>query len=299
MQNFKKKAFTLVELLIVIAVIGILFVVLISKVDFATDKSKATGVQTDFRSYQLAFETVARENNGFNTLGWDEGDADLDGVMDANETWNGHRIFTETWTGVYSLENPGNATDMSAIKLLENAINKNLDPKLHIVIAERNVDNVGADAATRAANNDGTDFGKNYVITMKNEAQDPWKTEYVGKYLTNASLESTTNSVEKYQADTKPTAIGIDSDPADTNEGNGASLDRGAIIIYSKGPNTFMGSHEEIVNGEVEVYVSTKGDERVDDNTKGADDYSLSTIYTYKNGYWEAVSATTGFSNNQ
>ena len=65
---FSKKAFTLIELLIVIAIIGILFIVLVSKVDFATDKAKATGVQTDFRSFQLAFETVAREHQGFSVL---------------------------------------------------------------------------------------------------------------------------------------------------------------------------------------------------------------------------------------
>ena len=63
-----RKAFTLIELLIVIAIIGILFIVLISKVDFATDKAKATGVQTDFRSFQLALETVAREHQGFSSL---------------------------------------------------------------------------------------------------------------------------------------------------------------------------------------------------------------------------------------
>ena len=75
-MNFKsnRKAFTLVELLIVIAIIGILFVVLVSKVYFATDKANTTGVQTDFRSFQVAFETVSRENAGFNTLGWDTDD---------------------------------------------------------------------------------------------------------------------------------------------------------------------------------------------------------------------------------
>ncbi len=41
-KNTKRKAFTLVELLIVIAIIGILFIVLVSKVDFATDKAKNT-----------------------------------------------------------------------------------------------------------------------------------------------------------------------------------------------------------------------------------------------------------------
>ena len=64
----RRKAFTLIELLIVIAIIGILFIVLVSKVDFATDKAKATGVQTDFRSFQLAFDTVAREQSGFSHL---------------------------------------------------------------------------------------------------------------------------------------------------------------------------------------------------------------------------------------
>ena len=68
-NQFKnKKAFTLIELLIVIAIIGILFIVLVSKVDFATDKAKATGVKTDFRSFQMAFDTVATENAGFTSL---------------------------------------------------------------------------------------------------------------------------------------------------------------------------------------------------------------------------------------
>ena len=65
MFKSNKKAFTLVELLIVICIIGILFIVLISKVDFATDKSRAAGVQTDFRSFQMAFYSVSTELQGF------------------------------------------------------------------------------------------------------------------------------------------------------------------------------------------------------------------------------------------
>ena len=56
----KRKAFTLIELLIVIAIIGILFIVLVSKVDFATDKAKASGVQTDFRSFQMASRMMGK-----------------------------------------------------------------------------------------------------------------------------------------------------------------------------------------------------------------------------------------------
>jgi prepilin-type N-terminal cleavage/methylation domain-containing protein len=331
MKKMNKKAFTLIELLIVIAIIGILFIVLVSKVDFATDKAKATGVQTDFRSFQVAFETVARENSGFNTFGWDEGDTaglagaktakdgaitingkaytyanaakdrgdrvrnsydegdmNLDGVMDDTETWTGRKIYTETWTGIYTLENPCVTGDdhlsESAVVLLESAINKNLDPKLHITIAEKVAAPVDQDALDAIEENKGLDTGKYYTISMKNQAVDPWKTEYVGKYLTNASAESTTNSQDK--APSNPEALVT-------------SLDRGAIIIYSKGANLELGSQEEIVEGEVVVTVSMKKNEKPDSNTAGQDDYSLSTIYTYKNGYGEIISATTGFSNNQ
>ena len=135
--------FTLIELLIVIAIIGILFIVLVSKVDFATDKAKATGVQTDFRSFQVAFDMVAKENAGFNTFGWDvgdnagaipsgyafvdeaaknatiadgkrnsydEGDKNLNGTHDTGETFTGRKIYTETWEGKYSLKKPGTDT---------------------------------------------------------------------------------------------------------------------------------------------------------------------------------------------
>jgi prepilin-type N-terminal cleavage/methylation domain-containing protein len=63
-----KKGFTLVELLVVIAIIAILFVVLISKVDFAADKAKEAGAQTDLRSMYLSMEMVALEYAGYDPL---------------------------------------------------------------------------------------------------------------------------------------------------------------------------------------------------------------------------------------
>ena len=53
-----KKAFTLVEVLIVIVIIGILFIVLVSKVDFSVSEAKEMSVTTDFLAYQLAMEQV-------------------------------------------------------------------------------------------------------------------------------------------------------------------------------------------------------------------------------------------------
>ena len=261
----KKKAFTLIELLIVIAIIGILFIVLVSKVDFATDKSKASGVQTDFRSFQMALETVSKENAGFNSFGWNTGDTDgdrvrnsydegdkactesgcteckQDGVIGPHEVWTGHKVYTETWddTCFYTLVKPGttfaaDGYDKDAIFALETAINKNLDPKLHITI----------DAKTG-------------LITMANGAQDPWNTQYHGAYI---SAED--------------------------------GMDRGAIVMYSNGANQKFGSEHDIANGVPTVIVPGN-------NKNGADDYSMVVCYTYKNGYGEIGNLTTGFSNNQ
>lgn len=60
-KTFKQKAFTIIELIVVIIVIGILFVAFISKTDNVNDKAKITGVQTDFRAFYTALKTVGLE----------------------------------------------------------------------------------------------------------------------------------------------------------------------------------------------------------------------------------------------
>ena len=255
-----KRAFTLIELLIVIAIIGILFVVLVSKVDFATDKAKASGVQTDFRSFQMAFDTVSKENAGFASLGWDtgdengnrkrdsydEGDTNTNNIMESTETWTGHKVPGESWTGTYTLLNPKEADDTSAFKLLEDKVNANLDPKLHITI-------------TPDKGEDGKLTG-NATIAMANSARDPWGNEYHGVYITNAL--------------------------------NDGGMDRGAFIMYSNGANGKWGSQHSIANGNVSITVPGN-------NVRGKDDYSMSVFYSYANGYGEIAVVTTGFSNNQ
>ena len=224
-----KKAFTLIELLIVIAIIGILFIVLVSKVDFATDKAKATGVQTDFRSFQMAFDTIAKENAGFNTFGWDTGDANQDGIrnsydegdngagggtakngiQDGAEVFTGHKVYAETFTKVYSLKKNGTGSyDREALNRLETAINANLDPKLHMTIKD-----------------DGE-------IVMANGAKDPWNKEYHGWYITNAETDG---------------------------------KDRGAIVLYSDGANNEFGSAHTIANGVVSVTIPNSNKNGKDD----------------------------------
>ena len=234
----KRKAFTLIELLIVIAIIGILFIVLVSKVDFATDKAKATGVQTDFRSFQLAFDTVAKENAGFNTFGWDtgdanqngkrdsydEGDTNKDGIQNGTEIFTGHKVYDETFTKVYSLKKNGTGSyDRDALNRLETAINANLDPKLHITIKD-----------------DGE-------IVMANGAQDPWNKEYHGWYITNAETDGKDRG-----------AIVMYSDGANNELGSEHKIANGVVSISIPGNNKYGKDDYSLVS--CYTYVSGYGE---------------------------------------
>jgi prepilin-type N-terminal cleavage/methylation domain-containing protein len=271
-MKLNKKAFTLVELLIVITIISILFVVLITNMDFATDKAKTVGVQTDFHAFHLAIESVANEYNGFNTLGWntgdtngngirdsfDTGDMNRNGIMDDDEEWTDNYFYAETWNKAHTLINPANPTDI-ALSKLEAAINDNLEPKLRIRIAD-----------------DGT-------ITMANGAQDPCKTEYHGRYITNASADA----AAKWNTD------------ASMVGSTGDSMDNGAILMYSNGANKNFGTKVKVVNGKVTAVASLTDADHPDGNVAGSDDYVLSIVYSYANGYGQTGTETYGFAANQ
>lgn len=171
-----KKAFTLVEVLVVIVILGILFVILVANVDFTTDKARATGVQNNFQEFALACELTAHEKLGFNSFGWDTGDtngnkvkdyvdtgdSNKNGIRDAGEVWTGVVEYIETWTGSYTLKKPGTSKyDSAALFNLQKAFNTNIDPKMKISIHP-----------------DGS-------INPSTNFQDPWGTDYSGLYLSS------------------------------------------------------------------------------------------------------------------
>lgn len=57
----RKKGFTLVEIMTVLTIIAILFVVLLPRFGFATDKAKEAGVKQDFRAFQTSAESAINE----------------------------------------------------------------------------------------------------------------------------------------------------------------------------------------------------------------------------------------------
>ena len=63
-MSVTKPGFTLVEILVVIVVIGLLFMVFVPRIDFASNSARETGVKSDFRSFEFAAEQLMRENAG-------------------------------------------------------------------------------------------------------------------------------------------------------------------------------------------------------------------------------------------
>lgn len=103
----KKKGFSLVELMIVIAVIAILFVVLVSRAGFATNKAKEAGVKTDFRAFSTASEQMLRENSGM--AGYEDMTAvtrDLNVYLDEALKFdvNGSSLKADPWNKAYALQ---------------------------------------------------------------------------------------------------------------------------------------------------------------------------------------------------
>ena len=108
----KKPGFTLVEILVVIVVIGLLFMVFVPRIDFASNSARETGVKSDFRSFSLAAEQVLRENAGMafvsNATAGDGGQADIEAKL--NKYLNPALQFTsgtcaqkDPWNQAYKL----------------------------------------------------------------------------------------------------------------------------------------------------------------------------------------------------
>ena len=157
-----KKAFTLVEVLIVLIVLGILFLVIITSVDMSTNKAKKTGVQSMFMELNIACELTAHEKLGYNSFGWDSGDVNGNKIKDFTYVGNTSTIeYTETWTGRYTLQKPGTTYyDDEALLALQKAFNTNIDSKFRISIST-----------------DGT------INMASSDVKDPWGNFYTGKYM--------------------------------------------------------------------------------------------------------------------
>lgn len=274
-QKQNKRAFTLVELLIVITVIGILFVVLITRVDFATDKARATGVETDFNAYKIAFQMAAMNHNGFDYL-FENTDA------------------VEAESGV--LLKPA----QSAAENLMAALNDMLDDTMDLSLAygekadpnERGY--VGIPCVTEITADEIDNADACVKAVYYTEYSDPWKEPYIIYYCAGQQEIVTIDGED------------VIHDVADgTIHGN-----RGCICMVSKGANV----DEEIVwdNGAIDsnfdmddAFVWEDGMSKGDVEgylfsgafvpAVDSDDYVLVVSYTFRNGQGETAIHTFGF----
>lgn len=63
-EKLNDKGFTLIEILVVIAIIAILFITLLPQIDNASVKARETSIRNDFRIFQLAGTNYMQENVG-------------------------------------------------------------------------------------------------------------------------------------------------------------------------------------------------------------------------------------------
>jgi len=120
-----QQGFTLVEILVVIVIIGILFTVILPRIDFASDRARQTGVKTDFKAFQTAAEGYFRETagvgiteNGINTY-LDKAlqvNGTATAVNAAGKTFNSNK--TDPWGTAYSvtIKKPSSTTAEFIVK---------------------------------------------------------------------------------------------------------------------------------------------------------------------------------------
>ena len=61
-KHKKRKAFTIIEIVVSIVIIGILFIVFYSRSEISNEQAKITGVKTDFRVFYTAVKSVGLED---------------------------------------------------------------------------------------------------------------------------------------------------------------------------------------------------------------------------------------------
>ena len=114
-----KKGFTLIELVIVILVIGILFVFLTPQLSSMVNKAKTAGVEQDFREYQIAAETVAYEQSGFDGFEDEAGrTAALNANLDAvNQIAADGSTNEDPWDNAYTYSYDADANAVTFVSL--------------------------------------------------------------------------------------------------------------------------------------------------------------------------------------
>lgn len=159
----KKKALTLVEILVVVLIISILIVALVPRVTSALDKAKETQIRTDFRTFATAAESVLRECAGFGGVPlMTSTERNLKTISE--QFWNSSQNVAESTTG-----DTNEAVTQSLIK----AVNRYLETSYQF-----------------GTNTLSPNFGRS-------AATDPWKKPYEIYFVSRNASQATDLNTDK------------------------------------------------------------------------------------------------------
>lgn len=140
MKRFKKKGFTLIELMIVLAIIAILAIVLIPKAGILKSSAKDTGVTTNVNTVRAFVETKAANDSYLNS-------SDMYGQIKAKFT--GDNIITNPLTKSNTIPSSDTTNDVI-----------NIGTSYSIVVSDKDSVSIPTDAPTSTTqdNSKGTVF---------------------------------------------------------------------------------------------------------------------------------------------
>ena len=178
MEKFskKRKGFTLAEILIVVALLGILMTVLLVSVGSYFDKTRETGVRNDFNSMKTAIEVVMRENSGLpKKTGASSGNPTADAAAGFNKTVNLINDYLDPnmkWVDAVDEDVTGEGGAKTYNGYVVVAAQEGKEPKF------TGLDNAGKSLTLNSGATEDDDYfnqDMKYIVSTKT---DPWKYNY-------------------------------------------------------------------------------------------------------------------------
>ena len=221
MEKFskKRKGFTLAEILIVVALLGILMTVLLVSVGSYFDKTRETGVRNDFNSMKTAIEVVMRENSGL-----PKKNGASSGTNDASKTKDAAAGFNKTVNLINDYLDPNlkwvDAVDEDGSGYVVVAAQAGAKPEFTSITE-------AGKSVTKKSDSTTFDENKKFIVSTKT---DPWKYNY-SVYFQRINKPATVGRLDKVLI----TSWGSDGNEKEAQYAMLVEYDNGVITVAQAG----------------------------------------------------------------
>ena len=266
MEKFskKRKGFTLAEILIVVALLGILMTVLLVSVGSYFDKTRETGVRNDFNSMKTAIEVVMRENSGL-----PKKNGASSGTNDASKTKDAAAGFNKTVNLINDYLDPNlkwvDAVDEDGSGYVVVAAQAGAKPEFTSITE-------AGKSVTKKSDSTTFDENKKFIVSTKT---DPWKYNY-SVYFQRINKPATVGRLDKVLI----TSWGSDGNEKEAQYAMLVEYDNGVITVAQAG---FQG--ENLNTLKVGVIDDDTGKYEIDETTNTPKDVTITRDNAVGNGY--------------